>query len=186
MSRGRKPIAINKEELTALIAAVESSEQFTSRNALWVAVANTAKAKEIGLSQQVAMLRAKEWGIEPKTPRGMRGRVKGQVVPQTGKRKSKRMSLTIINTLKAAFPEHRHGLVHRAAKGSLTAAVRLKCLDCCNQDVDSIRQCTIVACPLWTFRPYRGNSKVPENQPSVTMVDLGLSKTEGETNANNP
>jgi hypothetical protein len=31
-------------------------------------------------------------------------------------------------------------------------ALRLKCLDCCNDSVQEVRLCTAVACPSWPFR----------------------------------
>jgi hypothetical protein len=177
MSKGRKPIAITKEELVELVAKVESAGPFTSRNALWQAVADTEKAKAVGLSSQVAMLKAKKWEITPITPVGTRGKIKGQTMPVTGQRRSKRISLTVVEVLKKAFPKHRHGTIRRAARGSLTAATKLKCLDCCNQDVDSIRECTITSCPLWSFRPYKSKAKPKQevvHTGGVTIADLGL------------
>lgn len=31
-------------------------------------------------------------------------------------------------------------------------AIRLRCLDCCNEQPSEVRKCTAVTCPLWPFR----------------------------------
>lgn len=31
-------------------------------------------------------------------------------------------------------------------------AIRLKCLDCCGDQVSEVRDCTIKSCPLWRYR----------------------------------
>ncbi len=30
--------------------------------------------------------------------------------------------------------------------------IRLKCLDCCNDDYTEVRECSIVRCPNWPYR----------------------------------
>jgi len=43
----------------------------------------------------------------------------------------------------------------RAYEGSRPAAVKAKCLDCCNLDKSEVALCSIEGCPLWRFRPYQ-------------------------------
>lgn len=33
-----------------------------------------------------------------------------------------------------------------------TRAIRLKCMDCCCQQIVSVRECLIKTCPLWRYR----------------------------------
>lgn len=63
---------------------------------------------------------------------------------------------------KASFDsmERIHGpkyksLVDRAREGSLTAAIKLKCLDCSCWQPDEIRHCPCVECSLFPLRPYQ-------------------------------
>ena len=30
--------------------------------------------------------------------------------------------------------------------------IRLKCLDCCNDDYTEVRECSIIRCPNWPYR----------------------------------
>lgn len=158
---GRKAIAIDAVLLGLIVAELEGREKFASRSALWAAVAADERSKAIGLQPQVAMMKAKAWGIAVTTPLGERGRRAGTGLPAEAKpenrkpRSVQRISLDIVSEMKAFFPESVHGKVNRAAKGSYKAAVQLKCMDCtCNQKKE-IALCTIRICPLWAFRPYR-------------------------------
>jgi len=57
----------------------------------------------------------------------------------------------------------------RALAGSKAAGIRLKCLDCMNWQAVEIRNCPIVACPLYVSRPYRPGRK--DKKPiSVTQA----------------
>jgi hypothetical protein len=38
-------------------------------------------------------------------------------------------------------------------KSSMRAAVNAKCADCTNWQNVEIRECTVVTCPLWQYRP---------------------------------
>ena len=47
----------------------------------------------------------------------------------------------------------------RVAKGSMKAAIRLKCLDCSCFERSEVTKCVVQHCPLWPFR-YNGKSVV--------------------------
>lgn len=38
---------------------------------------------------------------------------------------------------------------------SRTKAVKAKCLDCSNYQVQEIKECPCKLCPLWNYRPYK-------------------------------
>jgi len=38
---------------------------------------------------------------------------------------------------------------------SKAAAIKAKCLECCNLDKTAVSNCTITGCPLWRVRPYQ-------------------------------
>ena len=39
--------------------------------------------------------------------------------------------------------------------GSPRAAIKSKCLSCCNWQREEIKACNVVICPLHSFRPYQ-------------------------------
>lgn len=53
-------------------------------------------------------------------------------------------------------PEMSKGVLAHAylATCSPRAAIKAKCLDCCNFDREEVRNCAVEACPLHSFRPY--------------------------------
>jgi hypothetical protein len=172
MSRGRKPIPVTALDLQNTISQIEQGGAFASRSALWDAVANTDWAKSIGLTAQVAMLKAKSFALQIKTPVGRRGRLPGQgPVNVTGKRtKRKRIPLDMVPTLKRMFNESLHSRIDRAAAGSLKAAVALMCVDCSGGSKKEVSLCGIRTCPLWGFRPFQGDAYKSET-PANSEVD---------------
>ncbi|KKN44595.1 hypothetical protein LCGC14_0691330 [marine sediment metagenome] len=44
-------------------------------------------------------------------------------------------------------------------KKSMRAAVNAKCQDCMCWQSAEIRQCDIITCPLWQYRPYQGKDE---------------------------
>jgi hypothetical protein len=183
MARGRKPIPVEKAKLQEVIANLESASSFTSRNALWESVANTDYAKGIGLSSQVAMLKAKAFGLEIKTPLGKRGRSKGDgPVPNAGKRKGKRIALEIVQEMKKEFHPSLHKKIDRAAKGSMKAAIALKCIDCTAGSKKEVALCVMTTCPLWGYRPYQHKlSKTAEGRAKIIDGSFEEKKNEPES-----
>jgi len=56
------------------------------------------------------------------------------------------------------FPKY-VGILKRAYKGHKISAIKAKCLDCCNFDRISVRECRAERCPLWAVRPYQSKGK---------------------------
>ncbi len=50
------------------------------------------------------------------------------------------------------------------ARVSPLRALRLKCLDCCNDSAQEVRLCTAVTCPSWPFRMGKSPWRVPLDQ----------------------
>lgn len=152
---GRTKIEVDKSELIAAINKVESSSRFTTRNDLAIAV---SKVLDVNVSPAVVLLRIKEFNIEPKTPKGKRGRQPGvklsdehKAAMQAGRSRTKEFLHE--DCLRKYFPESRQDLVTRVVSGSLKAAIGAKCLDCTQFQVNEIKNCTVTSCPLWNFRP---------------------------------
>lgn len=49
----------------------------------------------------------------------------------------------------------RQKLIPDSPRGRAVAVVKAKCLECCNFDRSEIRDCTVLACPLWAYRPFQ-------------------------------
>lgn len=150
----RTKIEIDKSDLVAVINRLESVNKFNNRSQLLKAVAD-----EMNISTGLVMLRIKEFSIEPKTPIGKRGRAKGSVISDSQKkamqegRKKAKVAINV-SEVRRNFPDSYNGLINKLETGSLKAAIKAKCLDCCNFDVKEIKNCQCVACPLYSFRPY--------------------------------
>ncbi len=57
--------------------------------------------------------------------------------------------------LRSALPRHESRIERLQTTGSLRAAVDLMCLDCSGDQMDEVRHCTAIGCPLFVLRPYQ-------------------------------
>ena len=156
MSRGRKAIEINREAFQTTVTALETSQAFPNRSALWAAVEQSDFAKNLSprpLTAQVAMLKAKAMNLTILTPLGKRGEGLGRVAGVKVERK--RIPLNIVDCLGKGVPAKFAKKVKKAANGSLKSAIALKCLECSNWEMKEVRDCHIKGCALFSFRPYR-------------------------------
>lgn len=161
----RTRVEINPVEFQNVIAELESTHQFTNRSQLWNAVLSTPWAKALQpqvKSAHTFMMRAEEFSLEIKTPKGRRGREKGCASPTRSGPRPPRVSLDIINQQKNIFDKSLHEAVEKAAAGSMKSAIKLKCIDCCAGSKKEVALCTISECPLWGFRPYKIKKRVSE------------------------
>jgi hypothetical protein len=105
------------------------------------------------------MLRAKELGIVPKTVAGKRGGGLGLKREKTP-RSVKISKFAIVFDNMTMLNNEAPSTVSRAKGGSLKAAIKLKCLECCNGERTEIKDCQcgsgINPCPLYPFRPFQG------------------------------
>lgn len=150
----RKRIEVNKRELAATIGNVEQDNAFATRNDLAIAV-----SEKMGITPSVVLLRIKEFGIEPKTPKGKRGRQAGvkltaeqKAAMQAGRKKKKEFN---VDEMRKTFPVSYSGLLDKVSKGSLASTIKAKCLDCVQFHKPEITNCTCVSCPLYHVRPYQ-------------------------------
>ena len=159
MSRGRKPIEINKVEFQACVSEIEGKNTFSNRTELWEAVeaSDWAKTREPRpLTSQVALLKAEELGLEIKTVKGKRGKTKGCGPVSVGGRKKKVFSpVNIRSGIPLDMRASLEKAVQRAANGSLKARIKLMCMDCTNWQKKEIALCENIQCPMHDVRPYK-------------------------------
>lgn len=186
MARGRKPIEVSKEGLQQAISTLESQAQFPNRAALWAAVEATPFALSClpqPLKAQVAMMKAQQFELEIKTPKGQRGRSKGCGPIAGGGRKKKILSETAIEAVVNGIPvtvqeagrirkvrESLTSTIAKFGKGSMKAAIKLKCLDCCCWQLKEIAVCSITECSLHSFRPYKRVEDTEDKKISLEVV----------------
>lgn len=137
---------ISPETLQRAVDTAEASGPFAARSHLYVAVADLLRGEYPKITPSVVLLRINEFGTVMKTTKGRLHNVGG------GPKTARKMD---IKALSRVVPPRWAKSVQRLAKGSLKAAIKLKCLDCCCWDVKEIKGCEIKDCSLWNFRPYK-------------------------------
>jgi hypothetical protein len=169
--RGRKSIEVDPIQFQAIVAQLESTNTFANRSQLWNAVAATDWATTISLSAQSAMQKADKLAITVNTPKGKRGRQKGDApVAIKGPRKPRDIHPAVLQDLINGIPsECRDGLektIIKASKGSLKASIKLKCMDCVGYVRGEVKMCEMTACPNWSVRPYKDK----ENDQRIVLA----------------
>ena len=157
----RIAVEVDANELQRVIAELESSNTYSSHNELWLAVSNTEWARAFKprpLSPSLIMLHAKRNNLVFKTPKGVRGRTKGE-----GWRK-RRIDPDSIAAMRKSKPEFEN-FITRIEKGSAKAAIALNCLECSGFSRKEVACCQIKSCALWNFRPYKGGIVEPDDTP---------------------
>lgn len=147
----KKAIVLDTVTFQHVISTLEKENNFSSRSALWKAVEETTWAKTCvprPLTSQVAMLKAQEFKLTINTPLGRRGAVKGEV-----RHNKRKVSLSLIDDVKV--PDKYNSLLERLKKGSLKAAIKLKCLECSCWVSKEVGLCKVNACPLFPVRPFQ-------------------------------
>ena len=130
-------------------------------------LANTEWARSFPkpLSKGVIYLRIKEFDIPVTTAKAepYLSRVKNNALfsntgePQEAKERFNPDDVKACGRAMAGyFDAGHHPMVRKAVKGSMKAAIRLKCLDCCADNKAEIKNCNVTTCPLWLYRPFQG------------------------------
>jgi hypothetical protein len=73
---------------------------------------------------------------------------------RTRKDKFKAFALAF-RKMRRRYPTIALPLIDRIEGGSMAAAVKLKCLECCCFVRQEVRDCVITDCALYPFRPYQ-------------------------------
>ena len=176
----KKNREINKAVLEKAILQVEKKGPLPGLVIMQTAVTelyNSGKLGEITdeITPSIVGLRIKAWNIPIKTVAGKKGgdgshlhagrAMRGPRVSRADKLKSNPEVQKGIKQLRAeinSIPEARRFLpiVDAMVKGSMSKAVKLKCIECSNYQTSEVRDCVILSCPLFPFRPYQKKVKV--------------------------
>lgn len=164
---GRVAKIIEKDKLENIIKKLESENTYTTRSQLFMEVADKySNLYGVSFSHSCAAQRAKQYGIEIKTQMGERGaHLKGGNADalkkwrETGEGQVKKPKISSPDFL--AFWAKEEGgkflkIAKSAARGSLKAKLKLKCIECAGCSLKEVALCHITTCPLWDTRPYQG------------------------------
>lgn len=165
----RTKLEIDRVAFQKVVTDLEANQEFENPSLLWKAVEQTSWAQNLQprpLTASVAYMRAKELGIVYKTQPGKRGRA-ALVGVVRGPRKAGSVKMKAFAEsfakLRTQTPTRFHPLIDKAEKGSKTACVKLKCLECSCWTTSEVRKCVINSCPLFPIRPFQGKSEEEEN-----------------------
>lgn len=174
MAKGRQKIEVDKVQLQKAVEKAEREETFPNRSALYDKVSTIYNSVVVWapITPSVVYLRIQEFKIPVNTVMGKRGasagtglakaRAEGKVKQRT-KREDKfkndkkiAQGIQILkNDIRKEDGNRYDGLLSKFEKGSMKAAIALKCLDCCCYQPVEIKECTDNSCSLWAFRPYK-------------------------------
>jgi hypothetical protein len=171
----RTKINIDKALLVKTIETCENGKNYTTQSELFNDVAQMYN-NECGslpkINAQLVYLRVPEFGIVLKTPKGKRGRaagcrpvaLNGTKVTRAEKIEANPEAKKVLDSIRREIKittksSHFLALVDKLESGSLTAAIKLKCLDCTNFQKDEVRNCECYSCPLHIIRPYQKNKQ---------------------------
>jgi len=165
-----KPMTpVDRPKLEAALREAEKNGPLANMGELWKRVAELYNANP-GVQQitfSVVLLRVKEWGIQVKTQPGRKGGPMSEEHKQAfavsrGKRTPRAEKMKEFKTfdlLRAELGKDNRRrflpVVDAAEKGSLRAAIKLTCLDCCNWQTSEIKLCGIESCAMFPHRPYK-------------------------------
>lgn len=185
----RQMTEVSRNTLERAIRVAEENGPLKNLDALWTAACELYNSYDVPkpITKSVVMLRATGWKLETKTKPGKKGRAAGVPLSEEqkaamqagrGARKPRAEKFASQPELVEGFEELRNEVPERflplvdklTKKGSMRAAVALKCLDCCAYQPVEIRLCACNSCPLFAFRPYKG--KAGEEEAVEQEVEL--------------
>lgn len=160
---GKKTVEIDKQLLESVINKLEESATYANRTELYAATASVLHTEYSYklFSPAWVYLRVKALDIKLKTPEGRKGVPNGEALKkwrEEGKTKPQRKVDDSTPLIKYFTKEEKGkylALAKSVKKGSLKAAVKLKCIECSNFQKDEIKNCQVFTCPLWPVRPYK-------------------------------
>lgn len=183
---GRSKLVVAKHELEAVINKLESENTFTNPSELYIKVSETDWAKSIrnslgvkrGLNPSSVYQRVKELGIQIKTLKGKRGRVKGFGHSGVRTSRSDKMSnnpeiTKALSILAKSVPQtdNYKARVAKIKAGSMKAAVTLNCQECYNF-AGGHQSCDVYTCALLPINMLiwpRNSSKVDKDCETIDV-----------------
>ena len=166
-------LEVSKERLQESINKVESNGPLGGRTVLWEEVAKVYNEglTENQISPSVVYLRFNEMGLTCITQLGKKGQPMSEELKE--KMREARKGITIVrrsrasklaalpdaaenfSNLRKITPDRFQHLVDKVEKGSLTAAIKLLCVQCMGFEAKHVFDCQGLSCPMYLHRPYQ-------------------------------
>jgi hypothetical protein len=179
---------VDKAKLQAAINKAEANGPLANRLALWkaaIAIYN-ADGVPVQINTTVAYLRFVEMGLTCVTPVGKKGRqgpmtdelkAKMKEARAAAPRLSRATKMAAIpdaqkhfDAMAAVTPSQYKGLLERVKKGSLTAAIKLMCVQCMGFEKKHVWDCRGFTCPMYLHRPYRKADEADKDAGEAEVV----------------
>ena len=184
----RREILVDPNLLKKSVQEAEKDGPLPNLSKLWektVEIYNSQRLTEIfpAITISVALLRIEAWksdntlGFDIKTQKGRRGRPTGSTntvkdtsaTVEDNSEDDGEMELSV-KLMVQDTPDKFKKLAAKAQK-SRTAAMRLKCLDCCGWQRQEVANCACRNCPLWSWRPYQNRADFPVEPTEKVEVE---------------
>jgi hypothetical protein len=182
-------LEVNKAEFQEVVNDLEGKQTFANPSHLWKAVEETEWAKNHKprrLTVSICRQRTKQLGLVMKTVASKRAH--GEMTPERkaamlAARKNRKSRAEKMKAFGQTFTELRREapsrflpLVDQAEKGSLRAALKLKCLDCTCYQPTEIKECPLTCCSLYPHRPYQKSLETEEAEVVELQEDAVFAK----------
>lgn len=173
---GRSPLLITEKELVQVLKDLEFKNTYSNLSQLYEAVCETPWAKNMtnaaGTSKPLKPINVYQYvqnfkiADQLKTKPGKRGNANLANIARTGKTGKGRVKkmegkpgfLLAEARLKYNFKK-RPKLLANVLKGSMSAAIKAKCLDCAGSAAEACK-CTCYGCPLYLISPFTGKNNL--------------------------
>jgi hypothetical protein len=169
----KKTVLVDREKLQSAIQQAEANGPLGGMTQLWKKVSDiyNVVVPDAPISSTVVYLRATDWKLEYKTQPGKKGRSGPMTEEQKAAMAAARSSMVRrsrgekmaclsgaskhFETLRKITPKSFQGLVDKVEKGSLTAAIKLMCIQCMGFEKKNVWDCRGLTCPMYLHRPYQ-------------------------------
>ena len=165
----RVEFPVDKAKLVAIVKQVESKGEISGGRVKLYSLVSDEYNKQVKgakpITPSVVGLRITKWSIPIITKPGKKGRAAGSVsgprgpihrTPKAEKFQASAEMKTSLEEIRKVTPERFLPLWEKMVKGSRSAGVKHKCLECSGWQTSEVRRCQVNNCGLWPFRPYQG------------------------------
>lgn len=187
----KQAVVVDREKLSQAVQKAEANGPLGSLSALWAAVTDLYNQDNppVQITASVAYLRVTEWELPVQTQPGKKGRSGPMTEEQKAKmaaaranapRRSRGEKMAALSgaaehfaMLRKITPKSLHGLVGKVEKGSLTAAIKLMCIECMGFEKKHVWDCRGLTCPMYLHRPYQKAEDAEKEVPGTEANVVG-------------